>query len=725
MPRVPTYDNLQVAPNSLPQTRLTVADASQGVGEQGIQLGQAMQSAGNVLNKVAIDMQQQMDKVRVDAALNQVKEDSLRLTFDQQAGYTNIKGNDALNRPDGKPMDVEYSDTLYERISAISRDLGNEQQRMAFLSGAQGMATNLRGNVQQHMASEAKEYQLSVAEGIQSTAVREIAINYRDQNAVAAAELRIRGQVYQQAKLQGKSAEWQESQTRAVVSGAHAAAIAQALGTGDVQGAQAYFKQHNERMDAKDWITANNNIQTVYSTQMGVQAAGSVAGEIVKSFNPSAMDVLAKTLYTLESNNAQFERDGVTTKISKAGAVGAAQLMEGTGPEAAQEAGLPWDKEKLYKNEEYNKKLGLAYFTKQLRANGGDLDKAYAAYNTGPGNLQKAIRKAEEWNAKNPEKPRGWLFYVADETKTYVERSRKLLGAVAFTAPRPITKLEAQNQMYAANPQLKNDPVADKAARERLDSIHKTVEDDRKTKAEGAFADALRLGATINWKLSALPLQNRTEIDPSDLPKLQAAYNTLANGDNKTNKAVYVHLMGNDAELKNKTEAQLYALMPDFDEGDFKQLTSRWAELNGNSGSPDGGKNQAGDLPSGYVKAHLFPRLEQIGIDIAPKNDAKKAELNNIIYTMDKLMLDAQAKSGVKFNDAQVAGFLDEVMNKRVKLKGGWFSSDEEVPLFKVEKSQVADATIVQIKRNFAKAGVSEPTDAQIMQAYMLGKFKR
>ena len=724
MPRVPTYDNLQVAPNSLPQTRLTVADASQGVGEQGIQLGQAMQSAGNVLNKVAIDMQQQMDKVRVDAALNQVKEDSLRLTFDQQAGYTNIKGNDALNRPDGKPMDIEYSDTLYERISAISRDLGNEQQRMAFLSGAQGMATNLRGNVQQHMASEAKEYQLSVAEGIQSTAVREIAINYRDQSAVAAAELRIRGQVYQQAKLQGKSAEWQESQTRAVVSGAHAAAIAQALGTGDVQGAQAYFKQHNERMDAKDWITANNNIQTVYSTQMGMQAASGVTGEIVQSFNPTDLDRMMAVKRQIESNGQQFEKDGKTPRTSKAGAIGIAQVMPATGPEAAKLAGLPWDEGRFRTDAKYNAALGEAYFMRKLKDTGGDVAKAYASYNAGYGRVQQDEAAAKKWNAEHPDQPRSWLSFSPAETQGYVAKAMRLLNQ-GSASPRPMTQLEAQERMYASNPQIKNNPVADKAAREQLAANFKLAEQDRKDKAESAYAEAIKLGDSIGWRVSAIPQELKSQIDPADLSKLQGAFDTLGKGDNATNKAVYVRLTGNDAGLKKMSEAQIYALRSDLSESDFKQITDRWAKLNGNSGSPDGGKNQAGDLPSGYVKAHLFPRLEQIGIDIAPKNDAKKAELNNIIYTMDKLMLDAQAKAGVKFNDAQAAGFLDEVMNKRVKLKGGWFSSDEEVPLFKVGKSQVADATIVQIKRNFAKAGVSEPTDAQIMQAYMLGKFKR
>src|SRR5690606_12741669 len=114
MPRVPTYDNFQVAPNTVPQTRFQgVQPVSQPTpvraveipdvaGQQAQQTGRAMQQAGGEIGRLALGMQQQANQLRVTDALNQAKEAALRATYDPEAGFTNLKGINALERPDGK-----------------------------------------------------------------------------------------------------------------------------------------------------------------------------------------------------------------------------------------------------------------------------------------------------------------------------------------------------------------------------------------------------------------------------------------------------------------------------------------------------------------------------------------------------------------------------------------------------------------------------------------------
>ena len=106
---------------------------------------------------------------------------------------------------------------------------------------------------------------------------------------------------------------------------------------------------------------------------------------------PSSGDTFDRMLQT-ESGNKQFKSG--QTIISPKGAVGAAQVMPETGPEAAQYAGEPWDKDRLYNDPEYNKRLGRAYFNHLLEVF-GDPEKAAAAYNAGPGAVSKAIATAE------------------------------------------------------------------------------------------------------------------------------------------------------------------------------------------------------------------------------------------------------------------------------------------------------------------------------------------
>ncbi|EIW8640443.1 transglycosylase SLT domain-containing protein [Klebsiella pneumoniae] len=103
-------------------------------------------------------------------------------------------------------------------------------------------------------------------------------------------------------------------------------------------------------------------------------------------------DQLATAAFYQESRLSQFDASGQPL-TSKKGAVGIAQVMKDTGPEAAQAAGLPWDEERWRNDPAYNLALGKAYLNKQLIAFGGNNVLALAAYNAGPGKVNEWISK--------------------------------------------------------------------------------------------------------------------------------------------------------------------------------------------------------------------------------------------------------------------------------------------------------------------------------------------
>lgn len=84
-----------------------------------------------------------------------------------------------------------------------------------------------------------------------------------------------------------------------------------------------------------------------------------------------------------ESGGRQFARDGKPL-TSPAGAIGIAQVMPATGPEAAHLAGMPWDPQRFQNDPTYNEALGAAYYQDQMQRF-GDPELARAAYNAGPG----------------------------------------------------------------------------------------------------------------------------------------------------------------------------------------------------------------------------------------------------------------------------------------------------------------------------------------------------
>lgn len=137
-----------------------------------------------------------------------------------------------------------------------------------------------------------------------------------------------------------------------------------------------------------------------------------------------------ESLLWQESRGRQMNADG-TPVTSKKGAVGIAQVMPATAPEAARLAGLEFDDIRYRTDAEYNKTLGKAYFDKQLQDFGGDAAKALAAYNAGPGALRRAMQRAEESG-----EPGAWLRFMPAETQAYVPAIMSKAGASPSTAQR-------------------------------------------------------------------------------------------------------------------------------------------------------------------------------------------------------------------------------------------------------------------------------------------------
>lgn len=152
-----------------------------------------------------------------------------------------------------------------------------------------------------------------------------------------------------------------------------------------------------------------------------------------------------------ESGGKQFDKSGKPL-TSRKGAIGIAQVMPDTGPEAARLAGLPWDENRYRTDRDYNLQLGDAYMGAKLREFGGDRVKAKAAYNTGAGNVRRALKAALNEGGD-------WRDHLHPETQEYIGWSSGKQGhaptgkgiQVAYNDPNPKDG-PASNEMSGANP---------------------------------------------------------------------------------------------------------------------------------------------------------------------------------------------------------------------------------------------------------------------------------
>jgi len=123
-------------------------------------------------------------------------------------------------------------------------------------------------------------------------------------------------------------------------------------------------------------------------------------------------------IHAITRQESQFDRQA----ISHAGARGMMQLMPGTAREVAGKLGMSYDAGSLTTDTNYNMMLGSTYFQQMLRYFGGSYPLAVAAYNAGPGNVNKWLRANGDPRGGGIEMV-GWIEAIPIfETRNYVQR---------------------------------------------------------------------------------------------------------------------------------------------------------------------------------------------------------------------------------------------------------------------------------------------------------------
>ena len=148
----------------------------------------------------------------------------------------------------------------------------------------------------------------------------------------------------------------------------------------------------------------------------------------------------AGTNWTMVHAIARQESQFAQNAISHAGARGLMQLMPGTAREQAGKMGINYMSADLIGSPDTNIRLGDGYFARMMDYYGGSYPLAVAAYNAGPGNVNK-------WLRANGDPRKGgvnWIDWLERipvyETKNYVQRV--LENAAAY------------EQLYPARAQL-------------------------------------------------------------------------------------------------------------------------------------------------------------------------------------------------------------------------------------------------------------------------------
>lgn len=145
---------------------------------------------------------------------------------------------------------------------------------------------------------------------------------------------------------------------------------------------------------------------------------------------PSAAQFNWTIVHAIARQESQFDK----RIVSRAGARGLMQLMPRTAREQARKLGMSYNVRSL-DDPSYNIMLGSSYFQRMLAYYGGSYPLAIAAYNAGPGNVNRWIRTNGDPRTPDADILR-WIEQIPIyETKNYVQRV--LENAVVYEAMNP------------------------------------------------------------------------------------------------------------------------------------------------------------------------------------------------------------------------------------------------------------------------------------------------
>ena len=243
--QTPTYDNFQVAPNTLPQTRFSAQEMSDpGAGM--MQQAKVSMALGQHYGEQAL--QQMVAANQSVADQKWVEVENYRLQLQQE--YEQQRGLNALNREGGLSLADEYNNKLNQFIADQAESLNNRAQVEMFAHRVGPTQADFSDGVTKHMMAEGRKFQEETLKGRMDVTVSGAVVAPTEQ-AFATAITRLEGNIGDIAAHEGWPPEKAQMELRAKVGEVVSQRANRLMDLGDYQQAQSMVAQYGQMMDGK------------------------------------------------------------------------------------------------------------------------------------------------------------------------------------------------------------------------------------------------------------------------------------------------------------------------------------------------------------------------------------------------------------------------------------------------------------------------------------------
>lgn len=155
--RVPTSNEFSVGVANAPSANFAAPNLPD-VGVEVTRAGNQAFSAGQEVVNAQMKMLAEMNELATDNALAQVKAFEQDLRVNPNNGYENLRGENALNRPNGQSLVDEYDGYLMEHANAVKDTLKNDVQKALFTQRLDGIRQTLRNKTGEHLLTEGRKW---------------------------------------------------------------------------------------------------------------------------------------------------------------------------------------------------------------------------------------------------------------------------------------------------------------------------------------------------------------------------------------------------------------------------------------------------------------------------------------------------------------------------------------------------------------------------------------
>lgn len=511
MPTVPQYQRqsqTQTAPVMTSNLRVPENSLVQGI----------QQAADTSINMMA-DAKRKADLANIQNGLLQVSQFNDDQINNPQTGLITKQGKDALGQ-----SDLVVSNAT-QKVQDIASTLPDGEVRDNFMRQAQVQLLALKSQSTRYEVGQHRQYEAGQQDGYLRLQQQQ-ALNPQEFNQSA---MNAYHSIIAYGQAHGQSPE-------------------------EIESNWAQWREQAANRASEAWYTP------MYQQLLGPN------GKVEVTDTPSESQLFSAMIWQ-ESGGNQYGKDGAPL-VSPKGAVGVAQVMEDTGPEAARLAGVPWDRDKWLNDPRYNAKLGQAYFGAQMKKYDNNPVLAVAAYNAGPGSVDGWIKQFGDPRTGAVSNEQFVAAIPYDETRNYVAKVTGSAPAIPGTA----TMQNLINQPFwdAMSPQNKSAMMSKvagmydmQAAAGRV-SLQSRMQDDMAKLESGKPVNPV---SEREW-LAVMPLQ----ASPAERIQMRESFQQYQQA--MTLQPVYQSIVQGSAQ---QGIAAVQSMVPQENDPDFKFKQSLYA----------------------------------------------------------------------------------------------------------------------------------------------------